>query len=238
MIGGDLLDLMDEARKAQDAERKLILHCAEVNVHYMRLPAGQGGFQAVAQLYQRLAEESLVCARAWVEAQPCPPHEAVVDGFWWGVLAWADAFGVSLELDPHDWNRHFVYPHYGFAQYLKALPKPWTAWGRRSWTTNLPHIKPAVGHPREVILELDVRWTGMVIKLTARWGLLHHLKDLRALRQAIGLMGELHPSTPVGKAYLESDILFFRELFEPFPFSERTSQRIDEFLTRLETSDL
>lgn len=208
----------------------VMVHCTTMNYGYMRLPGKAKGFDAVANLYKCLAVESLSCALAWQHGEMEPPeHEPAVEAFWWGVVAWADAFGRCLDLDEEEWYSKFVAPHRDFAWYLRPYQRgvqppedllwrpltPGGPWGsQRGW----------------VILELDARWTALVIKLTARWGLWHHLKDLRALWQALRLMRELRAAKATARAYLESDIHFFRKLFEPFDFSEDTRLKIEGFL--------
>lgn len=202
---------------------EVMLHCTYVNAWY-NLPAG---FDAVAGLYRRLAWQSQRCARAWAApGLPCPPHEPATSAFWWGVVAWADAFGRRLGLDEAEWYSKFVAPHRDFAWYLRPYQR-----GVHPPRDLLKSLNP----DGPWLLELDARWTALVIKLTARWGVLHHLKDLRALWQALRLMRELRRTdSPVARAYLKSDIQFFRELFKPFDFSDETRGKIDHFLARAE----
>ncbi|KKN30537.1 hypothetical protein LCGC14_0833220, partial [marine sediment metagenome] len=40
--------------------------------------------------------------------------------------------------------------------------------------------------------------------------------------------------SPVRKAYLESDLAFFQQLFKNFPFSEKTAGRLSQWLHDLE----
>lgn len=205
--------------------RELILHCAEVNARYMRLPAGKiKGFEAVVSLYDRIARQSLRCARAWVEHKPCPDHEAAVSALWWGIVAWADVFGVDAEVEYGEWKQVFISPHLQFAQYLRP--------------NQIAEVLPLVGgSPAHIILEMDVLWMKHVINLTARWGLWHHLRrDWRALLQARRLMRESRsPGSPAYRAYLESDIEFFRILFKPFPFTETTRRDIEQWLNIAES---
>ncbi|MBA7714012.1 hypothetical protein ES703_123025 [subsurface metagenome] len=75
----------------------------------------------------------------------------------------------------------------------------------------------------------------LVVRLTARWGLLTHLKDGAALAEAERLNEDLqNPHSPAYKAYLESDLGFFRALFKNFPFSAGLRKKLDEFITRAE----
>lgn len=204
-------------------EKEIILNCTRVNHQYMRLPAGKvAGLETMTELYRRIASQSLDCAQAWVQDNPCPDHEPAVDAFWWGVVAWSDAFGLSMGVDMAEWSRLFVYPHDQFAGYLKPgrAPAP---------------LDPVDGSPANVILTLDAMWTELVIKLTAQWGLFHHLKDKGAMIEAQSLQGELrNPESPTYKAFLESDLVFFRHLFKHFPFSEPTKKYIAAWLKRAE----
>lgn len=203
--------------------REIMLKCTQISCDYMRLPAGMvEGYSKVAALYQRLAEQSRKCAQAWVKDKACPSHEPAVDAFWWGVVAWADAFGTSVGVDKIEWERVFIRPHRGFAEFLCPGPHP----------EPLPFVG---GPPADIILRLDALWMERVIKLTAKWGLMTHLKDKGALIEAQRLGDELrNPHRPAYKAYLESDIRFFRELFRPFPFSIETHRQIDSFLHQAE----
>lgn len=204
-------------------DRELILKCIEVNSGYMRLPAGQvAGLENMVALYKRVAEQSLECARAWAKDSPCPAHEPATDAFWWGVVAWADGFGLSMGVDQAEWGRLFVSPHEAFANYLRPARPP----------TPLPAVD---GPPANIILALDALWTELVIKLTARWGLLHHLKDKGAIIEAQRLQGELqNPDSPTYRAFLESDLTFFHALFKHFPFSKETRKHIDDWLKKAE----
>jgi len=203
--------------------KEIILNCTRVNHRYMRLPAGKvAGLEAMTDLYRRIASQSLDCAQAWVQDSPCPDHEPAVDAFWWAIVSWSDAFGLSMGVDMAEWSRLFVYPHDRFANYLRPGGLP-------------PPLWPVDGSPANIILTLDATWTELVIKLTAQWGLFHHLKDKDAMLEAQRLQGELRtPGSPAYKAFLESDLKFFRNLFKPFPFSEQTKKHINAWLKRAE----
>jgi len=193
----------------------------EVNHKYMRLPAGKvAGLETMTALYKRIADQSLQCAQAWLQGSPCPDHEPATDAFIWGVTAWADAFGLSIGPDQTEWGRVFVSPHHEFAQYLRP-GKP-------------PEPLPAVdGSPAEIILRLDALLTEKVIELTSKWGFIHHLKDKGAMLEAKRLQEDLlNPESPAYKAFLKSDLVFFRHLFEAFPFSEKTRRHINEWLRK------
>ncbi len=200
-------------------DRELIHHCCEVNREYMRLPAGElQNYQAIAGLYQRLAEQSLLCAGAWLRNHSCPDHEPAVDAFWWAVVAWADAFGISAGIEPVEWGRKFLEPHFEFANYLRPCSQP-------------DCIEAHAGKPGEVILELDVRWMTLVMKLTGKWGWWHHLKDMPAVLEAQKLETELRSTDGmVREAYLKSDLRFFKELFKPFPFTAQTRIQLMDWL--------
>lgn len=202
--------------------KETMLHCTRVNCDYMRLPAGEAGLVNMAELYQRIAAQSLQCAQAWQKESPCPDHEPAVDAFWWAVVAWSDAFGLSIGVDQLEWGKVFVSPHVDFANYLRpnSLPEP---------------IPETSGTPAEIIIGLDTLWMEKVIRLTGKWGLLHHLKDKGAMTEAQRLGEELrNTESPTYKAYLESDLAFFRILFKPLPFSESTRKYIDEWLDKAE----
>ena len=84
-------------------------------------------------------------------------------------------------------------------------------------------------------MNLDAAWMMLVVKLTAQWGLLSHLKDHGAMMQARSLDQELsRPGSPAYKSYLESDLVFFRQLFKNFPFRQETVARLSEWLNDLE----
>lgn len=203
--------------------REIMLKCIQVSCDYMRLPAGVvEGYSKVAALYQRIANQALECAQAWLKDKPCPVHEPAVDAFFWAVIAWADAFGLSIGVHPLEWGRKFIAPHHEFADYLRPSRPP-------------EPLSPVDSSPAGIILELDARWTALVIKLTARWGLTHHLKDVGAMVEAQRLQGELRrPDSPAYKAYLRSDLEFFKALFRNFPFSYKTRQHLDQFLQKAE----
>ncbi len=204
-------------------DREIILKCTEVNRDYMRLPAGMvDGYLDMVNLYQLIANQSYECAQAWVEDKPCPPHEPAVDAFWWAVVSWAEAFGRSIGMDMDEWGPVFVAPHDQFASYLKP----------RSRSEGLPVVG---GSPAHIVMELDARWTDLVIELTTRFGLAAHLKDRRALVGARRLQQELRiAGSPVYNAYLQSDLVFFRQLFQNFTFNEKTVMVLRDWLLRLE----
>lgn len=199
--------------------REIMLKCTQVNRDYMRLPAGRvDGLKHLTSLYKRMANQSCDCARAWVEDRACPEHEPAVDAFWWGIVEWAEAFGVSAGVDSDEWGKVFIRPHREFAEYL--LPGPH------------PEPMPMVGGPpADIILRLDALWMERVIQLTTKWGLMAHLKDKGALGEAERLGAELrNPATLTYKAYLESDLNFFRRLFGNFPFSGQTASHLVKWL--------
>lgn len=199
--------------------RKLMVRCTEVNRDYMRLPAGAlDEYRNIASLYQRLADQSYECAQAWLRDEACPEHEPAVDAFWWAVVSWAEALGTSMGIEPDEWYKVFVRPHRAFADYVLCGPHPEV-------------IEPHAGLPAETILELDVRWMNLVVKLTSKWGMLAHLKDMPALHEAQKLEKVLRaPDGAARAAYLKSDLVFFRELFKPFSFEYKTRQQINDWL--------
>ncbi len=225
-------------------ERELILNCAQVNADYMRLPAGQlKGYEKLVKFYQWTADQSLLCAGAWRRDKLCPAHEPAVTAFWAAIIPWAQALGSNMGVDWGEWGNVFIKPHSQFVRYLGAknyLERPIPVW----------QTPPTVVSPAAQILYHDVMWTRLVIKLTARWGLLYHLKDIPVLIQARKLMGELvrpfgkqeietgglwrRPPPPLPTelqhAYLMSDIEFFYKLFEPVAFSPGTRSKIEGFL--------
>ncbi|MBA7658232.1 hypothetical protein ES703_66181 [subsurface metagenome] len=203
--------------------REIILKCTEVNLKYMRLPAGKvDGFKNLTEFYKRLAKQSLDCAAAWVADNPCPDHEPAVDAFWWGAVAWSDAFGLSIGVDQVEWGRVFIAPHHEFADYLRPGKPP-------------EPLPPVDGSPANIIMELDALWMERVIKLTTKWGLMAHLKDKGALTEAQRLNADLrNPHSKAHTAYLESDLTLFRHLFNNFPFSDGLRKQLDDFITRAE----
>ena len=203
--------------------RDIILRCTQVNVDYMRLPAGMvDGYGELVALYQRVANQSRDCAQAWVANRPCPEHEPAVAAFWWGIVSWSEAFGEVVGTDPSEWAATFVAPHEEFAQYLRP----------RVRTEALAVV---TGNPGEMVMKLDAAWMMLVVKLTAQFGLLHHLKDRGAMMQAQSLNQELgRPGSRVYKSYLESDLVFFRQLFKNFAFKLETVTRLRQWLDDLE----
>ena len=236
---------MDEAMK------DIIRLCASTNWGYMATTAAGHvpGLEAVARLYDRLATQSYSCAQAWLEDRPVPEHEPAVDAFWWGVVEWAHAFPRALlrwggyhEPELYDeMARVFYIPHWEFACWLRP-PKSIVGYAVLPEARQVPvptvfHLPwPFYRRPAEIILRYDARWTRRVILLTARWGLLHHLKrDAKALWQALFLMRRLRRwPDPVAVAYLESDLVFLRELFGHFEFSPRLKGIIENFLAVVE----
>lgn len=206
-------------------EREIMLRCTGVNRDYMRLPAGQvTGLTTLTELYQRMASQSVECAHAWVSDQSCPSHEPAVDAFWWGIVPWADAFGQSIKVEKGEWHRVFIVPHLSFAAYLKA-------------GNHLESISPVSGTAAEIILELDRRWMELVIRLTMKWGLLHHIKDRQALNEAKNLDAMLRvPSSTAWSLYLESDLAFFRQLFKNFQFSAETTAYLADWVSWAEAA--
>jgi len=203
--------------------RDVMLRCAQVNAGYMRLPAGTvDGYQKLVALYQRIADQSVDCAQVWAADLPCPDHEPAVDAFWWGVVSWAEAFGVSISTDAGEWEAVFVRPHEQFAGYLRPRSRSET-------------LDPVVGSPAETVMGLDVTWMALVVKLTIQFGLTQNVKDYRAMVQAHKLGQELRrPDNPARRAYLQSDLVFFRQLFSNFSFSQGTAANLDRWLQDLE----
>jgi hypothetical protein len=199
--------------------RELMHNCCEVNCEYMRLPAGDlANYQTLSALYQRIADQSLLCAGTWLRNHRCPDHEPAVDAFWWGVVSWAQAFGLSIGAEQDEWERVFVEPHIEFASYLK----------HGDYAEPLPIVG---GPPADIILRLDALWMERVVKLTGRWGFLQHMKDMPALHEAQNLERELRaPDGDVRDAYLRSDLKFFQALFKPFPFKSETRQQLRDWL--------
>lgn len=223
--------------------------CASTNWGYMATTAAGHvpGLEAMTRLYDRLATQGYSCAQAWLEERPVPEHEPAVDAFWWGVASWAGAFPKAIlrwggyhdqELyDELEWR--FWVPHWEFARWLKPVfpecyQNPTVRAGALThcvWRLIL-RPWPVYRRPPEIILRYDAHWTWRVILLTARWGLLHHLKrDAKALWEALFLMRRLRRwPDPVAVAYLESDLTFLRELFGHFDFSPRLRAIIENFL--------
>lgn len=199
--------------------RDLILHCQMVNVEYTRLPAGKvDGYKNLVNLYKRIAKQGLDCALCWANDAPCPEHEPAVDAFFWAVTAWAEAFGQSIPVDTTEWSKVVVRPHVMFAQYLRP----------GEYFERLPILG---GPAADIIIRLDALWMGQVVKLTGKWGLFQHMKDLPAVNEARRLDAELKKQfSPAYLAYLQSDLEFFEEFFKPFPFTEEVRVKLDSFL--------
>jgi hypothetical protein len=201
--------------------RDTILRCMMVNAEYMRLPAGAiEGLEHLTNLYRRIAKQSLECALAWVNDEPCPDHEPAVDAFAWGIVAWADAFGLSVGVDQEEWAKVFVQPHTEYAEYLRP----------GNHVEPIPFVEGPAG---DIIMRLDALWMDRVVKLTAKWGLLHHMKDMPAVTEAKRLDEELKtPGSRGYRAYLESDLKFFAAFFEHFTLTEETRDQLNAFLDR------
>ncbi len=223
--------------------RAIMLACAATNLAHMRTtPAGRASPGALVKLYQRLADQGLACAQAWKDGRPCPPHEPAVDAFWWSVAAWAGVFSSDLVkcLEPRDGRllhdelqEVFCRPHREFAAWLRPLDDGRAALVFRSYG------QVAGTSPARLVLAHDVAWTGLVMRLSARWGLPHHLKDLPALWQSLNLVRRLKRwPDPMAVAYLESDLMFLRQLFDHFPFSPRLRSILDRFIDAAEREAL
>lgn len=200
--------------------KKLMVHCARVNYGYMDLPAGNlRGYKSMVGLYRRIAEQSLICAQAMYEHKECPAHDPATSAFWWAIVPWAFAIGKDIGVDEDEWYEKFVAPHISFALYLRS-------------TTVLDRWEPPMisFSPGESIIAHDIRWTKLVIKLTCKWGLWYHRKDIRAYFQTRRLMRELNRISTAWEAYLESDIRFLIRLFGPFDFSPDTDAKIKKWL--------
>ncbi len=222
--------------------------------------AVEAGYPAVVGIYRRIARDSSRLANQWVQeadleavegdrypGEPVPAHSAAVDAFWWGVSIWAKDFcsdmvtwwdGMSEaepgvrqrerknELIREELTRVFVYPHFEFACWLRPRPG-W--WGSGRWKK--PVATVPILTPGQIILDHDALWTLQVIKLTARWGLHRHLKDVPALWQALLLVRKLRQhDNAVAGAYLESDLAFLAEIFGHFPLGRRAKTMVDVFL--------
>jgi len=223
--------------------QEVIRLCASTNGRYMETTAAGrvSGLEAMVRLYDRLATQSYGCAVAWLQGRPVPEHEPAVDAFWWGVVEWAHAFPRALLRwggyhEPElyeEMGRVFYVPHWDFAFWLR---RPSAVTSRCAGDVLIPIHSwyrpwPVYRRPAEIILRYDAHWTRRVILLTARWGLLHHLRDAKALWQALFLMRRLRRwPDPVAVAYLESDLVFLRELFGHFEFSPRLKGIIENFL--------
>lgn len=198
---------------------ELMVHCAQVNLQYMDLEAGQlQGYEAMVGLYRRIADQSFVCAQSMYEHRSCPRHSPAVDAFWWANVSWALTIGKGIGADKGEWYEVFVSPHIAFASYLKPV----------SWDLRILANPVAA---EDIIIFNDILWAKLVIKLTARWGMLQHLRDIRALLQTRKLLKKLsRRHSREWNAYLDSDIIFLRRLFEPFAFTTETRHIINSWL--------
>ncbi len=212
-----------------------MLKCAATNVAYMRAsPAGQQGYGALVKLYQSIAGASLNCAREWADDNSCPPHQPAVDAFWWAVAVWAVRFTtdvVGWAAPPREGlllqevQEVFTRPHIEFANWLRPVLQ-------KDRVSAYPFVTAWPPNPGLMILAHDIAWTWKTIRLTARWGLGAHLKELPAFGQALLLMRRLKrgPRDPVANAFLGSDLVFFRRLFRHFDFSPELRGVLDRFL--------
>ncbi|MFQ5874775.1 MAG: hypothetical protein ACE5JL_13410 [Dehalococcoidia bacterium] len=217
-------------------EREIIRRCTETNLAYMRLPAGQADYRELVRVYRRIASQSLECARAWEEERPCPRHEAAVDAFWHGVASWAREFAADVtwwwiiqagtknaqevQALVQEFHEVFVLPHIRFAHWLKPA-RPSLALGDSR----------LVNAPARIILDRDASWTWSVMWLSVRWGFLDLLRELQAVWQGLALIRKLRAyPNPVALAYLESDLVFFNELFQHFPLQQKPRVALHKFL--------
>lgn len=242
--------------------REVIKLCAGTNLGYMvTTPAGQvNQYPRVRRIYERLAIQGYACAEAWMEGRPPPPHEAGLDAFWWAVAAWAGAFmndllkvspiacafggaaARNLQLRALD---NFYQPHLEFASYLRPRLSGVTGYDQ----VDLRHITPG-----RMILMHDAKWTALGVGLAVRWRPLYLVTDPRTLWEALRLSEALRnpmpnkkgadlpprpgeaPFNPVAWAYLESDLVFLRELFGHFAglFSDDLNRIVRGFLNSVE----
>lgn len=183
---------------------------------------------------------------------PCPSHEPATEAFWWGVAAWTSDLtrdillwhrrnpslkfgsvtGVELEQRTalQELQEVFCRPHREFAGRLRPLTHSELVKWADHWN---PRIAEDGWGPGSIILRHDAEWTGRVIYQTARWGLLHHIKDIPALGQSLLLIRRLKRNPfldPVARAYLESDLVFLKNLFGNFTFTPLTQGILDRFL--------
>lgn len=214
-----------------------MLQCARTNRRYMDLRAGHVGYPKMVHLYRRIAVASVALATEYSLGKAPGPHEPAVDAFWWAVDQWSSHFTSDLlKISPlacslgqeesdavhKELSERFCRPHRMFALWL------------RSGTVHI-RLSPVnmVGvTPGRLILLHDYHWTREVVRLTTRWGLFHHLKDLPALLEACQLIQGLRrwPPSDAALAYLESDLAFLQELFGHFGFSAQVSRILEGFL--------
>lgn len=194
----------------EETLRDKILQAAKLNAAYMDMPVGSH-YPSMVKLYRMIAREGVECARAYVNGDPPPKHSASLDAFLWGNVAWARSIGAFIVDDAGVWEHLFVTPHFLFAQYLKfpVVPRKLQVAGKGL-------------HPADLNLEHDRQWMWLVMKLTARWGLLSHLRYLPALAQSIRLAKHLKPyhRSQVTLNYIRADLAFLRLLFEVFLVNE------------------
>lgn len=204
--------------------RKLMHHCCVVNNDYMRLPAGRvDDYNLISDLYRRLAQQSLECSMAWMNGQDCPKHEPAVNAFWTAVMPWADEFARTFHMPELEWYDVFMQPHSEFLRFIRH---------DCDWVP----LEQVHGSTSERVMKLDADWMSRVVTLTTRWAFWQYLSEKDVIGQAKRLEQELKtPGSPVQKAYLISDFAFFKNLFEPFPFSNQSRECINKFLASLET---
>lgn len=206
-------------------EKQLILKSMLVNNDYMRLPVGQlHNYPHIIGLYKRIAQQCVEASLCWANGEACPRHEPAADAFLWAIVAWLDPLAISAGFEIGEWRRVIVQPHWHFAEYMRpGLPAE--------------AMPPVIGSPAEIIVSLDVLFLERVVKLTSKWGLPHHIKDLPAVNEAHGLDAELKkPCSPAWLAYLESDLRFFDNFFIPYPLTARMRNDITSFLDTARTA--
>ena len=230
----------ERAMKEQQM-REAILRAATLNASYMRFSAGETPYGMLTRFYQSIADESVTCATAFRQHEICPPHRASVDAFWWGIVVWARNIGAHIMAMPRVWDEAFVKPHLQFARYLRRLYVYRNRLPRDVQLSDLSALgldyqavrEPADGDMGRVILDHDIYWMLLTIRLTVKWGLLSHLRWLPVLAQAFSLAGHLRRDprdNEVAQAYLESDLVFLTLLFSDFEMDEDLQAACVRFL--------
>ena len=148
------------------------------------------------------------------------------------------ALGKDQELMVRQVAENFYRPHLEFARYLRPRPS-----GRLSYDpVDLSGMSPG-----QIVLAHDAKWTTLGVCLAVHWYPLYLVKEARTLREALRLSKELRkrappgfpPANPTAAAYLESDLVFLRELFGHFAdlknWSSALQGIINRFLDSVET---
>lgn len=236
---------MPRRRMTPTPNKAVMVQCAKTNAKYMDMRVGQVAYSRLVKLYRRIAEASVGLAEEYSDGAPRPsPHEPAVDAFWTAAAAWSHNFTVDvLRSYP---TPNFVEDNHGICSTFCGPHRQFAQWLRPQRIRVYPFASaPPLGtlKPGKIILLHDHQWTMQVIKLTARWGLWYHLKDIPVLWETRRLLQDLKtwpdgnpprgiPAMTIATDYLQADLVFLEELFGHFKLSPAVKDTIQVFLAR------